>query len=397
MKRDYVYYANALAGRSLPAAFVELGLFDENVRAVAQRGGGAKPIRVASKSIRCPALLERVLASGQGYQGVLAYNALEAVFLAARGVKDVVVGYPTVDPAALLEVARAIEGGAEITLMVDSPEHVERIEEAGEAVGITLPVCIDVDMSMRWPKLHFGVRRSPLCSPAEVLALAEAIRAGSRVRLEGVMGYEAQLAGVADAVPGAAAKNTIIRMLKRAARPAVQARRVAIVRALTEAGFSLRFVNGGGTGSLESTAADPSVTELAAGSGFFSPLLFDGYQAFRHQPAAGFALPITRRPAENLFTCQSGGYVASGAAGPDRLPRPIYPEGVNLLPLEGAGEVQTPVAYAGPEKLSIGAPIFFRHAKAGELCEHFASLLLISNGRVVDEVPTYRGAGKTFA
>jgi D-serine deaminase-like pyridoxal phosphate-dependent protein len=64
--------------------------------------------------------------------------------------------------------------------------------------------------------------------------------------------------------------------------------------------------------------------------------------------------------------------------------------------LEGAGEVQTPVRYRGSEKLAIGDPIFLRHAKAGELCERFAQLLLVQGGVVVETAPTYRGDGQNF-
>ena len=46
----------------------------------------------------------------------------------------------------------------------------------------------------------------------------------------------------------------------------------------------LRFVNGGGTGSIERTAAEPAVTEVAAGSGLFGPTLFDTYRAFKPAP-----------------------------------------------------------------------------------------------------------------
>lgn len=393
---DYSYYAEAIIGRSLPLAYVDLERFDANARALAQRASG-KPIRLASKSVRCVALMKRVLEAKIGFEGVLAYHAREAVFLAEQGFRDILIGYPMVDRQSLLEVAEAVKSGAEITLMVDSREHVERLAVIARDTSAKLSVCIDVDMSRSYPGLHFGVRRSPLRTPEEVLEVAEVIRARPSLRLEGVMGYEAQLAGVQDAAPGHAPKNFAIRLLKRSSRPAVLDRRAEVVKALKDAGFTLRFINGGGTGSLELTAADPNVTELAAGSGLYAPLLFDGYEQFRHEPAAGFALPITRRPTEDIFTCQSGGFVASGAAGPDRLPRPVLPEGAHLLDLEGAGEVQTPVAYSGPVALSLGSPIFFRHAKAGELCEHFPSLALISNGRIVGDVPTYRGEGKSFA
>ena len=169
-----------------------------------------------------------------------------------------------------------------------------------------------------------------------------------------------------------------------------------VVQVLEASGHALRFVNGGGTGSLESTREDPAVTELTAGSGFYAPCLFDGYRAFHHRPAVGFALPITRRPAPGIYTCHGGGYVASGAAGADRLPAPWLPEGARLLGTEGAGEVQTPVRYDGPLALRVGDPIFFRHAKAGELCERFDELLLIAGDVITARATTYRGDGKTF-
>ena len=106
------------------------------------------------------------------------------------------------------------------------------------------------------------------------------------------------------------------------------------------------------------------------GSAFFSPGLFDYYQRFRHLPAAGFAIEITRKPAKSVYTCHGGGWVASGAAGVDKLPTPYLPDGARLTENEGAGEVQTPVIYTGTEQLELGDPIFMRHAKAGELCEH---------------------------
>ena len=72
------------------------------------------------------------------------------------------------------------------------------------------------------------------------------------------------------------------------------------------------FVNGGGTGSIVSTSADPSVTEIAAGSGLYSPALFDGYRSIRPIPAAFFALPVVRRPRPGIVTALGGGWIASG-------------------------------------------------------------------------------------
>jgi D-serine deaminase-like pyridoxal phosphate-dependent protein len=138
------------------------------------------------------------------------------------------------------------------------------------------------------------------------------------------------------------------------------------------------------------------VTELTAGSGLFAPTLFDRYSAFTLLPAAMFALPVVRRPGPRTVTLLGGGYHASGAAGRDRLPEPHLPPGLRLDPQEGAGEVQTPVTGESAASLRVGDNVYLRHAKAGELCEHFETLHLVAGGEIVDEVPTYRGEGRCF-
>ena len=393
--RLYETYRRALRGRRLPAAWVDVDRLRENATALASRGGG-KPIRLATKSVRCRALQRLVLGEFPAFRGLMCFTAGEAAWLAGEGFDDLLVGYPTVDDGELRAVAEAVARGRRIVLTVDDPAQLDRLQAAAAARGVVLPVCIDVDMSSSFPGLHFGVRRSPLRDREGVLDLAREVGRRPALRVEGLLGYEAQIAGLPDAVPGRAVRSALVRFLKRRSRREVERRRAEVVAALRGEGYALRFVNGGGTGSLETTAAEPSVTETTAGSGLYSPTLFDGYAAFRHRPAAGFALPVTRVPAPGIYTCHGGGYVASGAAGPDKLPRPYLPAGAALLPLEGAGEVQTPVAYRGPVRLGVGDPLFLRHAKAGELAERFDRLLLLSGGEVVDEAPTYRGEGKCF-
>jgi len=387
-------YRDALRGRRLPLAFCDLEMFDANAGALAGRAGGV-PLRVASKSVRCVALLERVLASS-GWHGVLCFSAAEGAFLASRGLDDLVVAYPTVEPSDVAAACERIAAGARITLMVDDEAQLALLGPIAREHGVVLPLCIDVDVSSSLPGLRFGVYRSPVRDAAGALRVARAIVEHASLRLDGVMGYEAQIAGLPDAVPGKRGVSAAVRALKRRSIPDVRARRGAVVDALRADGHTLRFVNGGGTGSIESTRDDPSVTEIAAGSGLYAPALFDGYAGFRHLPAAGFALPVTRRPAAGIVTCHGGGYVASGAPGRDKLPVPYLPAGGALLRNEGAGEVQTPVRFPPSVRLAIGDPVFFRHAKAGELCERFDTLVLLAGGVVVDEVRTYRGDGCTF-
>src|SRR5690348_7580907 len=106
------------------------------------------------------------------------------------------------------------------------------------------------------------------------------------------MGYEAQIGGVGDKFLGQRAKNGLVRRLKRRSIHEVAERRAAIVALVRSCGITLRFVNGGGTGSIDSTREEAVVTEITAASGFYAPSLFDNYRDFRYAPAAAFAIEI---------------------------------------------------------------------------------------------------------
>jgi len=385
-----------------PFAVVDLDAFDANAADLLRRAGG-KPVRLASKSVRVRALIERAL--GAGLQGILAFTLPEALWLARHGHDDLVVAYPTADRAALRELA-GVEGGGRdrirerVTVMVDSREHLDAIRAAGASAAAPVRVCLDVDAGW-WPLggrgPRIGAKRSPLHTPAAAAALAREIAARPELVLDGLMSYEAHIAGVGDRPPGrlGALAGAAIAGMQSASGRELAARRAEVVAAVS-AVAPLRFVNGGGTGSVERTAAEAAVTEVAAGSGLFAPTLFDAYRSFTPRPAALFALPVVRRPSAGVATVLGGGYLASGAAGGDRLPRPVLPAGLRLDRQEGAGEVQTPVTGEAARTLRVGDRVWFRHAKAGELCERFDAVHLIRGGAVVETVPTYRGEGCTF-
>ena len=361
--------------RDAPFAFVDLDAMWSNAEEMLGRAGG-KPIRVASKSVRCRELLARIL-ERDGFSGLMTYTLSESQWLDEHGFDDLLLAYPTADREALDRAPLPV-------LMVDSVEHLDLIGDRSARV------CIEVDL--RWLG-RVGPKRSPIRTPAEAASLAAA--ATSRgFTVAGVMGYEGHIAGVGDR-PANRVRGAAIRAMQRASVKEIATRRADIVAAVREVA-DLEFVNGGGTGSLHTTSKEDAVTELTAGSGFYAPALFDAYSAFTLRPAAMFALPVVRRPSAKVATCLGGGYIASGASAKDRLPVPHLPAGLELDAQEGAGEVQTPVSGAAARHMRVGDRVYFRHAKAGELCEHFDSLLLVEDGRVVDEVPTYRGEGKLF-
>lgn len=395
LSRDYQYYKNIFKDVELPYAFVDLDLFDENIKQIAPRAKD-KTIRIASKSVRCRALIKRALDANPIYQGIMAYSLDEAVWLSQQGFDDILLGYPGYNPKQVERVCGELQKGKQIVLMVDLPEHIQHLDALGGQFNTVIPICIDLDMSSDFPGIHFGVWRSSIRSKTDALALYEYIKKAPNVLLVGLMGYEAQIAGLGDNVPGAGAMNQVIRFLKSRSIKEIAKRRTETVQALKAAGVDFKLVNGGGTGSLEWTTQEAEVTEVTVGSGFYNSGLFDNYTNFRHLPSAAYAVEIVRQPKPGLYTAHGGGYTASGAAGKDKLPKIYLPEGAKLLDNEGAGEVQTPVEYSGPEKLQLGDPIYLRHSKAGELCERFKELYLVQDGKITGTTPTYRGEGQCF-
>jgi D-serine deaminase-like pyridoxal phosphate-dependent protein len=390
-------YDRATADLDPPFAIVDLDAFDANGAALAARAAG-KPVRLPSKSVRVRALIDRALAR-PGWRGVMAFTLPEAIWLAGHGTaEDILVAYPTADRAALRRLATDEKLAGAITVMVDSTAQLDLLDALVPAAGraAAVRVCIDLDASWRpLSGVHIGVRRSPVHNARQAGELAAAIAARPGFRLVGVMSYEAHIAGLGDAPPGQPVRGAIIRAIQARSFPELLARRAAVV-AEVRRHADLEFVNGGGTGSVGATAADPAVTEVAAGSGLFGPWLFDGYRTWRPEPSAFFALTVVRRPDATTATVLGGGWIASGEASPTRQPLPWLPEGLRLIGTEGAGEVQTPLTGPSAAGLRVGERVYFRHAKAGELCEHVNEVHLVSGEQIVDVVPTYRGEGRVF-
>lgn len=372
-----------------PLAALDLSTLRTNAADLVRRAGGT-PVRVASKSVRCRAVLAEVLGpdltAAGGFAGIMSYSLREALWLVRHGARDVLLGYPSVDRAALAELAADDLLLRSITLMIDDAAQLALIRAAVGTDRVRPRVCLDVDASLRIGPLHLGVRRSPLRTAEHAATLAgEALRQGFDV--VGVMTYEAQIAGLPDS-------NVAVRLVKRASAAEIRKRRAEVLDAVRSVTGELEIVNSGGSGSIEVSVADPDVTEVTAGSGLYVPTLFDDYRSFTPRPALYFAMPVLRRPAPDIATVFAGGYIASGPAGPSRVPKPVWPRKLKLLGTEGAGEVQTPLS--GAAELRIGDRVWFRHAKAGELCERFDAVHLVEEDGSRVAVPTYRGEGVCF-
>jgi D-serine deaminase-like pyridoxal phosphate-dependent protein len=390
---DRSRYDRATAHLDPPLALVDLDAFDANADDMARRANG-RPIRVATKSIRCRHLIERVL-KHPGYRGIMCYSLPEALWLHDKGVSDdILVAYPSVDRQALSQLAKDDEARQHISIVVDETAHLDIIDQARGDEEIR--VCLELDVSWRPVEgVHIGTRRSPIFTPEQAQAFAREIADRKGFKLVGVMGYEGQIAGLGDAPPRNPIRARALRIIQDRSSRELNERRAAAIKSIRSVA-DLEFVNGGGTGSLEATSADGSVTELAAGSGLVGPTLFDAYTRFKPRPALLYALPVVRKPTPHIATLFVGGYVASGTGTRNRLPRPYLPPGLSLTITEGAGEVQTPVRGRAATALKPGDRVWMRHAKAGELAERFTHYQLLGSAGQLTAAPTYRGENQCF-
>lgn len=396
----YDVLKKALKSEQLPAMVVDMDCLDQNVTRISERvAASGKTIRIASKSVRVPYLLKYIIEKGGAhFRGLMCYSVPEAEYLYSRGFDDLLVAYPTASGNDLDVFYRLTQSGANVTLMTDSREHVKMVDRMWSKNGGGKParVCVDVDMSWRPLGLHLGVYRSPVRTVEEFTGLFRRIKKSENLVFAGVMGYEAQVAGMGDASPFALLLNPVKRFIKNRSVKDIQKKRKQVAQFLEAEGVVPEIFNGGGTGSLLTTGTEPWLTEVTAGSGFLQSHLFDYYRSNKNVPAFCFALPVTRIPEKGMATCKSGGFVASGDAGPDKWPVPFLPEGMKMVGNEGMGEVQTPVRLPRGWDAELNDPLFFRPAKAGEIAERFSEYILVRNGEIEKKVPTYRGLGQCF-
>lgn len=383
----------------LPAMFVDLDSLEANIDSIKSVASERrKKVRLATKSIRVPALIKMIMDRGAPvFDGLMCYSTSEADFLSESGFADILMGYPTPLRHDLENVAAVSRRGHKIMVMADSIQQLEIYEKFWKSISLKpLQVCVDIDVSLRVAGQHFGVQRSSIRSLGDFDALLENAARFPSLTVSGVMAYEAQVAGLGDTSPFGQLLNPVKSMIRSRSKKFVACRRAEVSLAVKNRGLSLDVFNGGGSGSVASTSSESCVTEVTVGSGVMNSHLFDYFSDNSYSPALCFALPVTRHPERDIITCQSGGFVASGEPGWDKCPVVFLPE--NLVPIshEGFGEVQTPLRGERARTLNIGDPIFFRPAKAGEPAERFSHYHLVRGNKVLQTVPTYRGLGKTF-
>ncbi|MGN7477348.1 alanine racemase [Solibacillus silvestris] len=377
-----------------PFAWIDLNALQQNIDYVNQ-ACGEKKIRIATKSIRSVPLLQYIAKRLTHFAGYMTFTASETNYLLEQGLDELLIGYPVYERNAILKLAHWVKRGKSITFMVDHIQQAQLLNDIAQRDELQFSICIDLNVSTDFKVLYFGTKRSPISNFHSLNELLQQIDKLQHVTVQGVMGYDAQIAGVTDKTKlYFGAKDALISLLKKqSAKTLIKSRQFLVAH--LKAMYNIAFVNAGGSGSMAQTAVQKDVTEVTVGSAFFASALFDQYKSLSLKPAAGFALRVTRQFSENIVVCHGGGYIASGASGPDRSPVFMEKDRFSLVPLEGAGEVQTPVIVK-KGKTKIGDTVYFRHAKAGELCERFLVLHAIEDGLYKEQFQTYRGDGQCF-
>jgi D-serine deaminase-like pyridoxal phosphate-dependent protein len=398
--RDIDWKALSVKER-FPFGLVDLDAFDRNVeklKSIAQTVNPPKKIRLATKSIRVPALIRRALDANGLFQGLMCYSAEEIGFLSKQGFNDFLLAYPTLQNSDLKTLQAVHEEGKKICVVVDCVSHLQALSKFFVDKNNPLRLIVDVDASLRLlgGLIHIGVRRSPIRNPDQVIEFVKEINKFSGLRFAGLMVYEAQVAGLGDRNPVKKLLNPLMSFIRKISMNHVEKLRQELAIKLQSSKITFEIFNGGGTGSFNFAVQEPALTEVTAGSALFSSSLFDYYSNIRFEPSCYFVLQAVRSSDPQYMTCQGGGYIASGEPGCDRLPAPVWPAQSCLSTIEGAGEVQTPILGKNVHETELGGPVVFRHAKAGELAERFNEYLLVSRGKIIGREKTYRGHGLSF-
>lgn len=380
----------------LPALVLDREAFQANLNFCLAKS--SKPLRLATKSLRCLSLMEQILVDHQSaFAGLLCYDFREAFWLVQQGKvfanTSILIAYPTMQKNALNKIMSS-PLCEKLIFMVDLQEHLDLLYMLAKNNQRKISVCFDVDTSLQFLGIYFGVRRSSIKDPQQ---LEDFIKKNAHyqdwLHFRGLMTYEAQIAGVPDHVFSWSVKNWAVKILKQRSWQKINAMRSDLAQIFKRHSFDL--YNAGGTGNFQELQNTASVTDVTIGSGLYAPTLFDTYDNLLLKPAIYIALEVSRRPFPGVYTLSGGGYMASGGLFPQTVPKPCYPKDMRLFSEELVGEVQTPITSFN---VNVGDVVLFRPSKAGETTERFQSLHIIDQQTLqhIATYPTYRGSGQFF-
>ena len=280
-----------------PALLVDLDALEANIASIAGacRRAGIN-WRPHTKGIKVPQIAAKLIEAGA--IGLTCAKLGEAEVMAAAGFTDILIANQIVGPQKIARLV-ALRRSCDVIVAVDHRDQVTAIAEAARAAGVTIRIVIEVDMGMK----RAGLQPGEAC-----LALARIIAAEEGVRFAGLMGWEGQTAGIADAKD------------KLSAVTAAVAGIVATAELCRKSGLPVDIVSCGGTGTYWITAGQPGVTEIQAGGGVFCDVHYANDFGVAHPYALTIMTTVTSRPTPNRIICDAGKKTMSSDAA---MPEPI--------------------------------------------------------------------------
>jgi D-serine deaminase-like pyridoxal phosphate-dependent protein len=235
------------AALNTPVLVLDIEALDRNIarmqQLVASHGVSLRPHAKTHKSVD---IGRRQIAAGA--VGLCCAKIGEAEVLADGGITGLLITSPVSAPGAIARLAALAGRAPGLMAVVDNPDVVARLQDALAAAGAMLDVVIDVDP---------GIHRTGVPSPADAVALADAIARSANVAYRGVQFYCGTQQHIEDYAQRRAAIVERTDYLR------------TVLAALTDAGYQPAIVTGAGTGTHRIDLELGVFTELQAGSYVF--------------------------------------------------------------------------------------------------------------------------------
>ena len=219
-----------------PCAVVDLDRVERNIARLQQR---CRDVGVANrphiKTHKSP-LIARMQADA-GATGITCQKLGEAEIFADAGFRDILISYNILGEEKARRLARLAER-AEPIVAADNPVTVASVSDAAGQAGRNLKIAIECDT---------GRKRAGVETPAEAVALMEAIKAAGNLDFEGLLLYPPE--------DGVAAAQAFLDEARAGAR---------------SLGLDIRMVSTGGTPNLRDLGRIDGTTEHRAGTYVFN-------------------------------------------------------------------------------------------------------------------------------
>jgi D-serine deaminase-like pyridoxal phosphate-dependent protein len=230
-----------------PALLVDLAAFEANLKKMAehckQAGRGFRP---HAKTHKCPEIGKRQVSAGA--LGVCTATVPEAEAMVAAGIQGVLLTSPIVEAgkiARMIELAR--KPGA-VLLSVGHAREAELLLQAAQSANVAVDVLIDVDV---------GDRRTGVLPGEPALELARLLGKSKHVQVCGVQAYSGR------------SSHTVGFDERRKTSQEAWQKALETRDLLEKAGFEMKIVTGGSTGTYNIDSGIKGVTELQVGSYVF--------------------------------------------------------------------------------------------------------------------------------